>query len=75
MTHILIIDAHPDPDPGRFVHALADAYAQGAQDEDVRRLKLSEMDIPVLHRPDEWLRDKPPAQIAEAQEAPGPSTW
>lgn len=69
MTNILIIDAHPDPDPGHFVHALADAYAQGAQDEHVRLVKLSEMEIPVLHRPDEWLHSKPPAQIGEAQEA------
>ena len=27
---ITIIDGHPDPDPARYVHALAEAYAAGA---------------------------------------------
>lgn len=30
MPRLLLIDGHPDPDPARFGHALADAYAAGA---------------------------------------------
>lgn len=28
---IAIIDAHPDPDPARYLHALAEAYCNGAK--------------------------------------------
>ena len=27
---ILVLDGHPDADRARFIHALADAYAEGA---------------------------------------------
>ncbi len=64
---ILIVDGHPDPDPARFVHALADAYATGAASHQVRRLKLAEMDIPFLHSAVEWATGEPPTEIAAAQ--------
>jgi putative NADPH-quinone reductase len=64
---ILIVDGHPDPDPARFVHALADAYAEGAARHQVRRLKLADMDIPLLRSAAEWMTGEPPAGIAEAQ--------
>jgi putative NADPH-quinone reductase len=51
MSNILLIDGYPDPDRGRFVHALADAYADGAAStgHNVHR-----MDIPMLHTRAEW---------------------
>ena len=64
---ILVIDAHPDPDPARFVHALAQAYADGASDHEVRRIKLAELDVPVLHRASEWMSGEPAPAIAAAQ--------
>lgn len=64
---ILIIDGHPDPDPARFVHALADSYARGAAGHQVRRLKLAELDIPFLHCADDWMSGHPSAAIAAAQ--------
>lgn len=47
---ITIIDGHPDPDPGRFCHALADAYGNGACDagHEVRRLDVGQIDFPLL---------------------------
>lgn len=65
---ILIIDGHPDPDPERFCHALADAYAAGAARHSVRRLDLARLDFPLLRKPSEWLTGKPPAAVVAAQE-------
>ena len=64
---ILIIDGHPDPDPARYCHALANAYAAGAAGHAVRRLDLSRLDVPLLRSGDEWLSGGPPAAIAAAQ--------
>ena len=64
---ILVIDAHPDPDPARFVHALAQAYARGAAKHDLRQLKLAGIDFPMLRGNKDWLEGKPPAVIAAAQ--------
>ena len=71
MTNILIIDGHPDPDPDRFVHALADAYAGGATKAGhaVRRIDLSMLDFPLLRSRTEWMEGTPPAAIADAQES------
>ena len=64
---ILIIDGHPDPSRERFVHALADAYARGASGHQVRRLKLSELDIPFLRSAAEWMTGEPPVAMVAAQ--------
>ena len=64
---ILIIDGHPDPSPERFVHALTDAYARGASGHQVRRLKLSELDIPFLRSAAEWMTGEPPVAMVAAQ--------
>lgn len=68
---ILIIDGHPDPDRGRFIHALADAYADGARDSghEVKRLDLADMDIPILRSRADWTDGKPAPDIAAAQDA------
>src|SRR5512143_3391753 len=58
---ILIIDAHPDADPAHFVHALADAYANGAKAHQVRRMMLAGLDFPMLRRPADWLEGAPPS--------------
>lgn len=55
MTRIAIIDGHPDPDPGRYVHALAKAYADGATGRhEVRTLTLAELQFPLLRSKHEW---------------------
>lgn len=65
---ILIIDGHPDPSPDRYVHALAEAYAQGAEAHEVRRLKLGELDIAFVRGAEEWTKGEPSAAIASAQD-------
>jgi putative NADPH-quinone reductase len=66
---ILIIDGHPDSDRARFVHALADRYAEGASawEHEVRRIDLATIDIPVLRSRREWANGQPPPAIFDAQ--------
>lgn len=64
---ILIIDAHPDRDPARFVHALAEAYARGAAQHEVRRLDLAELKFPLLRSGIDWTEGRAPPAIAKAQ--------
>jgi putative NADPH-quinone reductase len=64
---ILIIDAHPDPDLGHFIHALAAEYAIGAARHETRTIKLGELDFPMVRSTENWLQGKPPAAIATAQ--------
>ncbi len=48
--NICIIDGHPDGDPYRLIHSLANAYAEGAvaAGHKVTRIKVSAMDFPLL---------------------------
>lgn len=67
---IAILDAHPDPDRARFVHALADAYAEGAAGagHEVRRIELAKLDVPLLRTRADWETGTPAPDIAAAQE-------
>lgn len=70
MARITIIDGHPDPDRQHFVHALADAYAEGAETRhEVKRVDVGWLDFPLLRSPKSWLEDRPPSAIAAAQQA------
>ncbi|MDT9599018.1 NAD(P)H-dependent oxidoreductase [Sphingosinicella rhizophila] len=65
-----IIDGHPDPDGSRFIHALADAYAEGAGvDNEVRCIRVADLDFPLIHSRQAWEHGKAPGDIVQAQEA------
>lgn len=68
--HILIINGHPDPDPQRFIHALAEAYARGAgaSGYEVQRIAIGNLDFPLIATREQWETDAPPAAIRDAQE-------
>jgi putative NADPH-quinone reductase len=68
---IAIIDGHPDPDPVRFVHALAEAYAAGAEaaGHEVRRIAVAQLDFPLLRLRDEWEHHAAPASLTGAAQA------
>jgi putative NADPH-quinone reductase len=68
---LAIIDDHPDPDPGRFVHALAESYAKGAAaaGHEVRRIKIAELEFPLIGSRHDWEGDYLPTDIRHAQEA------
>ncbi len=63
VQRITIIHGHPDPAGGRLCHALADAYAAGAQS---RRARL---DFPLVRTKAEWETGTPPPSVAAAQQA------
>lgn len=67
---ILIIDGHPDPDPGRLCHGLANAYASGAADNghDIRRLDIHALDFPLLRTEADFETGTAPPAIAGVQE-------
>lgn len=64
-----IIDGHPDGDPARFCHALADAYADGAREggHEVRLLRLADLDFPVLLDRVSWEAPHTCSDLATAQ--------
>lgn len=68
---IAIIEGHPDPDNRRFGHVLADAYAEGARDggHEVHRVRLGEIDFPLIHTKDEWDSGKIPPALEKAQDS------
>lgn len=67
---ILIIQGHPDAAQKHLCHALADAYAAGAEvvGHEVRWARLAELDFPLLRSQKDW-EDMPlPASLQQAQE-------
>ena len=68
---IAIFDAHPDPDPARYVHALADAYCEGARGAgyEIRNIKLGDINMPILHSREDWMHNDAPEGVKPGQEA------
>lgn len=66
---ILVLDGHPDPQPGHFVHGLAAAYrdAASAAGHSVRTIAIASLDFPLLRSPEEFGGGKAPRSIAAAQ--------
>jgi len=66
---ILVIDGHPDARAGRFVHALATAYAEGARaaGHEVQSVSVAELDFPLLRTADEFERGALPPALRESQ--------
>lgn len=68
MRRILIIQGHPDASQPHYGHALAQAYAEAAQQSghEVRSLEVATLNFPLLRRREEW--DGPAvADIVSAQ--------
>ena len=68
---IAIIQGHPDPAGGRLCHALADAYASGAEaaGHEVRRIEVARLDFPLLRTQAEFEAGTAPSDVRTAQEA------
>ncbi|MCK6371631.1 MAG: NAD(P)H-dependent oxidoreductase [Gammaproteobacteria bacterium] len=67
---ILVIDGHPDPQPERFVHALADSYRAGAESagHDVRLVRVAELDFPLLRTAHDYRHGELPPVIRAQQQ-------
>lgn len=70
MTRILIIDGHPDR-AEHFLHAVADAYAEGAESggHDVRRIEVARLKFPLIRSEEQYHTDDVPYDISAAQQA------
>ncbi len=68
---ILVINGHPDPAGGHLDHALADAYASGAEGAGhaVTRIDVARLDIPTLRSKQDFEQSDPPPDIEAAQSA------
>jgi putative NADPH-quinone reductase len=69
--NILILNGHPDPSSKGLCHALAEAYGDGAREEDhaVRRLDVATLEFGLLRSQAEFEKAAPPPAIAAAQES------
>lgn len=68
--HILLIQGHPDALVPHLCHALAAAYAEGAQEagHEVRTINVAELDFPLLRSQAAWEEGPLPASLQQAQE-------
>ena len=68
---VLIIQGHPDTSERHFNHALADAFAQGAQrvGHAVQRVDVAALDFPLLRSKAGWDAAALPASLELAQQA------
>ena len=71
LRHIAIIDAHPDPDAGRFLHALSAAYFEGAKEagHEVRLVHLAKLDFPLIRSKEQWDSGRIPEVLEHAQDS------
>ena len=68
-ARIAILQGHPDDATPHFCHALADAYANGAEGagHEVRRIHAAQLALPLLRNADEFEHGAPSPAVAEAQ--------
>jgi putative NADPH-quinone reductase len=71
MSQIAVIQGHPDPAGNRLLHALADAYAEGAVagGHEVRRIEVAGLDFPILRTKDDFEKGETPEGLRDAQDA------
>lgn len=68
--HILLINGHPDGRDARFIHALAQAYADGATaaGHEVRLITVGTLKFDLLSRAEDFSEGEPPRAISAAQQ-------
>ena len=70
MSRVLLIQGHPDAGQAHFGHALAEAYARGAQaaGHELRRIEVARLDFPLLRSQAAWQQGELPPGLAQAQQ-------
>jgi putative NADPH-quinone reductase len=68
---ILLIQGHPDTSRDHLCNALEDAYAAGATQagHDTRRIRVADLDFPLLRSAHEWEEGELPPSLSEPQAA------
>lgn len=69
MKNILILDGHPDPSDARLVHALAQAYRQGAEQagHQVQVVRLADLTFPLLRSQADYEKSEPVDAVRNCQ--------
>ena len=69
--NVTIIQGHPDPAPGHFGPALAEAYAEGAEQAGhaVRRVEVAQLQFPLLRSQQEFEHGQMPETLEAARDA------
>lgn len=69
MKNIFILDGHPDPSDARLVHALADAYRQGAEQagHQVQLVRLADLAFPLLRSQADYEKGEPGDAVRTCQ--------
>jgi len=69
--NVLIIDGHPDPKDERFVHALAAAYREGAEQarHAVQMIRVADLQFPLLRSQEDFERGEPTEAVRRCQDA------
>lgn len=70
---VAIIQGHPDPVARHFGHALAAAYAKGAQEagHEVKSIEVGSIDVPFVRSKDEWEHGELSDALGQAQRTIG----
>jgi putative NADPH-quinone reductase len=70
---VVIIQGHPDPAGAHLCHALADAYAEGANEggHEVARVDIATLDFPWLRTKEEFEKGGVPLGLESSKEAMG----
>ena len=70
LRNVLILNGHPDPASKGLCHALAEAYAAGAQESGrtVRRIDVAALDFGFLRSQADFEKGVPPPAIAAVQQ-------
>lgn len=68
---ILILDGHPDPAADRFVHALAQAYREGAEasNHEVLAIRVADVEFSLLRTQHDYEKGEPADAIRRCQAA------
>lgn len=68
---ILILDGHPDPAAGRFVHGLAQAYGEGAREgkHEVMMIRAADLDFQLLRSQVDYEHGDPCDAVRHCQAA------
>jgi putative NADPH-quinone reductase len=66
---IAVVQGHPDADAARYGHALASAYARGAEEagHEVKVIHVASLDFPLLRSAHDWQDGTPCEAIRQAQ--------
>jgi putative NADPH-quinone reductase len=69
--NILVLDGHPDPANERFVHALAAAYREGAEQgkHQVQTIRIADLEFPLLRSQAEYEKGQPVEAVLRCQSA------